>query len=170
MNTQHCWLACYKQFVYLLLAFVCKCVRWYVKTQTWTYDYYSGYPIIFKFIHFHKLTKACIYWHYKIYFSGYFSGFCTLKIIKKRTTAKRLTDFSLFTSHSILCIKTVQCMHICCIEACTFPFKCTCMVQQETLLPSHSDISLARNAPLTFSWCQINLDFVRRHIYLDTHP
>lgn len=32
-----------------------------------------------------------------------------------------------------------------------------------------ADISLALAAPLTFSWCQINLDLARCHIHLGTH-
>lgn len=36
-------------------------------------------------------------------------------------------------------------------------------------LADFADISLARAAPLTFSWCQINLDLARCHIHLGTH-
>lgn len=37
---------------------------------------------------------------------------------------------------------------------------------QPASLHSCGDISLARAAPLTFSWCQINLDLTRCHIQL----
>lgn len=40
---------------------------------------------------------------------------------------------------------------------------------QQTSLPSHGDISLARAAPLTFSWWQINLDLARCHVHLGSH-
>ena len=40
---------------------------------------------------------------------------------------------------------------------------------RRTTLPPHGDISLARAAPLTFSWCQINLDLARCHIHIVTH-
>lgn len=33
----------------------------------------------------------------------------------------------------------------------------------------YSDISVAPAAPLTFSWCQINLDLASCHIHLGTH-
>lgn len=36
-------------------------------------------------------------------------------------------------------------------------------------LADFADISLALAAPLTFSWCQINLDLARCHIHLGTH-
>lgn len=36
-------------------------------------------------------------------------------------------------------------------------------------LADFADISFARAAPLTFPWCQINLDLARCHIHLGTH-